>query len=360
MCVFRSTEIGLIHGFAASPQPGEIPASRSSSHFGPRGDASPQARDERTHRSQRPPGSPRGQAVAGQSRFPARTALGSVRTRGRSAAKDPGACGRRVAPGLRGVDPPGARDRRWSGHQGAGDQGRSGPDLGRGRWSEDPARTAGLLRGQQAERVCFDQQRPVGAASGPRPPARHRPAGLHRRSPRRDERRVDAHDQRRRAGQQAGSPQVRRREAVPRDRRRVTRTGNLEPVDRGNLAGRGEGPGQAGPRGGQEGGRDDPRTGPGRRQEPRGPADAGQARPQGHDADPGRRGSDHAQRAGGGPGSPVDRQGSRPPSPGRRRRTRADALGDRPPPDSRRRPPASLVRRRADGGWSRRPPDRPR
>ena len=89
-----------------------------------------------------------------------------------------------------------------------------------------------LLRRPQAQGVRLDQQRPRRQAPGRRPPPRDPPARLHRRPARRAEHRPDAPDQRRRAGQQAGPPQVRGREALPGRRRRRARPRGPRPVDR--------------------------------------------------------------------------------------------------------------------------------
>ena len=91
------------------------------------------------------------------------------------------------------------------------------------------------------------------------------------------------------------------------------------PADRGRLALRRQGPGQAGADRRPPGPGHDPGAGAGRGQEPRDPPDARQARAQGHVADPGRGRPDHAQRAPGRRMPPADATRGRPAPQGRRR-----------------------------------------
>ena len=225
-----------------------------------------------------------------------RARAGKARTASESAGtRRPG-----LAPRLRRAHPPRARLDQRRGHPPARHAGRSlhRPDHGRRR--ADPARVNGLLRRQQAQGLRFDQLRPVRASARRRPAPRDSRTGLHRRPSRRGEHRVVDLDQRRRPGQPAGPPPLRRGEALSRPGGRPAHPRDGGQADRRSLVVRRQGPRQAGTDRGPPGTGDHARAGPGRRQETRDPPDAVQARPQGHVAQPNRRRARSASK-----GSPV-------------------------------------------------------
>ena len=97
-------------------------------------------------------------------------------------------------------------------------------------------RKARLLAGQQAARLPLHQPRPGRPAARHRPGAARQPARLHRRPARRGQRGAAAADQRRRPGQPADAPALRRREDVSRAGGRPARPRGHAAAAQGRLA----------------------------------------------------------------------------------------------------------------------------